>query len=101
MAKDKKPKRDDDPVATALTSPDTPVETSVAADGGRAPGLADAAVSVASDVARVVQRVLPNRVPAYLGGTALLVLGVVDLPAALGGALTYEAIRRWRPAPTR
>jgi hypothetical protein len=61
--------------------------------------LADGAVSAVSDVARVVRTVLPNRLPAYLGGAALLVLGVVDLPAAAGGALAYEAIRRWRPTP--
>jgi hypothetical protein len=60
--------------------------------------LADDAVSAVSDVARVVRTVLPNRLPAYLGGAALLVLGVVDLPAVAGGALAYEAMRRWRPA---
>jgi hypothetical protein len=27
-----------------------------------------------------------------------VVLGVLDLPAAVGGALAYEAIRRWHPA---
>ena len=37
--------------------------------------------------------------PAYLGGAALLVLGVVDPPLVLGGVLAYEAIRRWGPAP--
>lgn len=86
------------PAATRTTGA-TSAPASTTEDQG--PGLADTAVSVASDVARVMQRVLPNRVPAYLGGTALLVLGVVDLPAALGGALAYEAIRRWRPAPSR
>ncbi|HWN28958.1 MAG TPA: hypothetical protein VNP37_18490 [Actinomycetospora sp.] len=117
-----------DAVATALTAPDAPadavVETPPAAAPASAapasgapgprprspaattpsrpaagPGLADGAVSAVSDVARVVRTVLPNRVPAYLGGAALLVLGVVDLPAVAGGALAYEAIRRWRPAP--
>jgi hypothetical protein len=130
MAKDKK-KRDEDPVATALTAPDTPVETSTAGptartvpaggpperlgNGTRSPGtstttpalpqpspsVADSLVSAASDAARVVQGVLPHRFPAYLGGAALLVLGVVDLPALAGGALAYEAIRRWQPAPPR
>jgi hypothetical protein len=118
-----------DAAATALTTPDAPadavVETAPAgAPASVAPGpptrpaapapapaararpaadtqlsIADGAVSAVSDVARVVRTVLPNRLPAYLGGAALLVLGVVDLPAAAGGALAYEAIRRWRPTP--
>jgi hypothetical protein len=135
MAKDKK--HHEDPVATALTSPEAPVEGGATARatvpaGGppeRLPAprpsaarrdavrrdpvrrdapaatpersLADSAVGAAGDVAHVVRSVLPNRVPAYLGGTALLVLGVVDLPAALGGALAYEALRRWGPSPAR
>ncbi|WP_133252104.1 hypothetical protein [Actinomycetospora cinnamomea] len=61
----------------------------------------DAAVAAVSEVARVVRTVLPNRAPAYLGGAALLVLGVVDLPVVAGGALAYEALRRWGPAPAR
>ncbi|WP_433782800.1 hypothetical protein ACQPX6_23240 [Actinomycetospora sp. CA-101289] len=113
-----------DAVATALTAPDAPAETVVgtapvsahasvvpptappARPAAPAPArpaagpprsLADDAVSAVSDVGRVVRTVLPNRLPAYLGGAALLVLGVVDLPAVAGGALAYEAIRRWRP----
>src|SRR5690242_21328099 len=70
-------------------------------DGHRAHDVADAAVSAASDVVQVIRGVLPNRAPAYLGGAALLVFGVVDPPAALGGALVYEALRRWSPSPVR
>jgi hypothetical protein len=135
MAKDGKKqaknKNDGDPVASALTAPDAPVEgvggsvpaagpperlavshrpapthvaTTDAATTGATSGattgrsLADTAVAVAGDAARVVQRVLPPRTPAYLGAAALLVLGVVDLPAVAGGALAYEALRRWPPA---
>ncbi|HSK57840.1 MAG TPA: hypothetical protein VK935_02185, partial [Actinomycetospora sp.] len=80
--------------------PATPAATTPARPTAGPPrGLADDAVSAVADVARVVRTVLPSRVPAYLGGAALLVLGVVDLPAVAGGALAYEAIRRWRPAP--
>jgi hypothetical protein len=124
MAKDTKDrkKRDEDPVATALTTPDAPVggegatvpaagpperlavaHRSAASNGAVATHdggwhLADTAISVAEDTARVVRRVLPDRVPAYLGGTALLVLGLADLPAVAGGVLVYEALRRWEPA---
>ena len=146
--KDKRSQQDDDPVATALTTPDAPISggdgTSSAAPGSRrtapkaaprttpttvpttvptttpttgltstpstAPatagptptgtvhGLADSAVSAVEGTARVITRVLPHRAPLYLGGAALLVLGVVDLPVVLGGALAYEALRRWEPA---
>lgn len=98
----------EDPVATALTAPDTPVgsETSTAVvpapRGQAAPapsrGVTDSVVGVASDAAHVVQRVLPHRTPVYLGGVALLVLGVADLPVVAGGAIAYEALRRWHPA---
>ncbi|MHC1559653.1 hypothetical protein ACR9E3_11890 [Actinomycetospora sp. C-140] len=151
MAKEQKDKRsqhDDDPVATALTTPDAPIssnggaasagsrratpkaaprmtpspassattaalrtapgtpaaaERRVDAPAEKAPvgtvhGLADSAVSAVEGTARAITRVLPHRGPVYLGGAALLVLGVVDLPVALGGALAYEALRRWEPA---
>ena len=62
-------------------------------------GVVDTAVATASEVARFVNAVVPQRLPAYLGGAALLVLGVVDPPLFLGGVLAYEAIRRWGPAP--
>ncbi|GAA4889831.1 hypothetical protein [Actinomycetospora straminea] len=61
-------------------------------------GVTDTVVSAAADAAHVVQRVLPHRAPVYLGGAALLVIGIVDLPAVAGGALVYEALRRWHPA---
>ncbi|MDD7939237.1 hypothetical protein PHK61_12505 [Actinomycetospora lutea] len=112
MAKDQKDKKPrEDPVATALTAPDTPIK-----DNGSVPptgppervarptppvparGVTDSVVAVASDAAGVVRRVLPHRTPVYLGGAALLVLGVVDLPVAAGGVLVYEAVRRWHPA---
>ena len=44
-------------------------------------GVVDTAVATASEVARFVNAVVPQRLPAYLGGAALLVLGVVDPPA--------------------
>ena len=62
-------------------------------------GVVDTAVATASEVARFVNAVVPQRLPAYLGGAALLVLGLVDPPLVLGGVLAYEAIRRWGPAP--
>ncbi|WP_433028868.1 hypothetical protein [Actinomycetospora sp. CA-053990] len=62
-------------------------------------GVVDTAVATASEVARFVNAVVPQRLPAYLGGAALLVLGVIDPPLVLGGVLAYEAIRRWGPAP--
>jgi hypothetical protein len=62
-------------------------------------GVVDTVVDVASDTAGVVRRVLPHRAPVYLGGAALLALGVLDVPLAAGGALAYEALRRWHPAP--
>ncbi|GAA4915785.1 hypothetical protein EV188_104407 [Actinomycetospora succinea] len=112
MAEDQKDKKPpEDPVATALTAPDAPINDNgsvppagpperVARPAAPAPsrGVTDSVVEVASDAAGVVRRVLPHRTPVYLGGAALLVLGVVDLPVAAGGALVYEAIRRWHPA---
>ncbi|MEJ2889681.1 hypothetical protein [Actinomycetospora aeridis] len=115
MAKDK---TREDPVETALTAPETPIGAEpvpagiTAGPAAQRPalpagptstpasthGITDSVVSVAAEGARVVQRVLPHRTPIYLGGAALLVLGLVDLPAAAGGALVYEAIRRWHPA---
>jgi hypothetical protein len=86
------------PAAGPPARPKAPAATAPARPTDPQRGLADDAVSAASDVARVVRTVLPSRLPAYLGGAALLVLGVVDLPAVAGGALAYEAIRRWRPA---
>ncbi|MFC5138826.1 hypothetical protein ACFPK1_11330 [Actinomycetospora rhizophila] len=112
MAKDQKDKKPrEDPVATALTAPDAPVngavppagppERVVAPAAPTAPprGVTDSVVEVAADAAQVVRRVLPHRTPVYLGGAALLVLGVVDLPVVAGGALVYEAVRRWHPGP--
>jgi len=127
MVKDKKNRDVHAAAATALTAPDAPADTVVetapeaaaasvtppARRSAPAPGaparpaaepsssVADTAVSAITEATRVVQTVVPPRLPAYLGGAALLVLGVVDLPAAVGGALAYEAIRRWRPAPRR
>jgi hypothetical protein len=125
VAKDAKGKKkhDEDPVATALTAPEAPVDgagasTVPAAGPPERPAvahrpatsngavvthdagwnIADTAISLAGDTARVVRRVLPDRVPAYLGGTALLVLGLADFPAVAGGVLVYEALRRWQPA---
>jgi hypothetical protein len=114
MAKDKKKQTNgvvvEDVVAEALTSPETPVVESAATPTARTSatvdtrtpppaGVVDTAASTASDVARFVHSVVPQRLPAYLGGAALLALGVVDPPLVLGGVLAYEAIRRWGPAP--
>jgi hypothetical protein len=120
MAKDKKKQTNgvvvEDVVAEALTSPETPVveeatssapaatptaRTSATVDTRTPPpaGVVDTAASTASDVARFVHSVVPQRLPAYLGGAALLVFGLVDPPVVLGGVLAYEAIRRWNPAP--
>ncbi|MEJ2865622.1 hypothetical protein [Actinomycetospora flava] len=100
-AKDKKPR--EDPVATALIAPDTPVNAEPPTSGlparqDTSRGVTDSVVEVAADTAHAVRRVLPHRTPVYLGGAALLVLGLVDLPVVAGGALVYEALRRWRPA---
>lgn len=129
MAKGKKKQQTngvavEDVVAEALTAPEAPVvattpdgPTSTAASPVTPPpvtpppvtpppasdrhqeGVVDTAVATASEVARFVNAVVPQRLPAYLGGAALLVLGVVDPPLVLGGVLAYEAIRRWGPAP--
>jgi hypothetical protein len=108
MAKDQKDRKPrEDPVATALTTPDAPVDGNgthperVARPVAPLPtrGVTDSVVEVAADAAHVVRRVLPQRTPVYLGGAALLVLGVVDLPVVAGGALVYEAVRRWHPVP--
>lgn len=94
----------EDPVATALVAPDTPVNaepasTALPARRTSPHGVTGSVVDAAADTAHVVQRVLPHRTPVYLGGAALLVLGLVDLPVAAGGALVYEALRRWHPSP--
>ncbi|WP_328305600.1 hypothetical protein [Actinomycetospora sp. NBC_00405] len=126
MAKGKKKQQTngvavEDVVAEALTAPEAPV-VATTTDGPKPPtaspvtptpgtptpppahdhhqeGVVDTAVATASEVARFVNGVVPQRLPAYLGGAALLVLGVVDPPLILGGVLAYEAIRRWGPAP--
>lgn len=52
-------------------------------------------------VAGMVRDVLPTRrLPLVLGVGALLVVGVIDPPAALGAGLAYEALRRWSAAAT-
>lgn len=87
---------------TATTTTATPAATGPPAAARTEPGehgLVDSAVDTVSDVARFVNSVVPQRLPAYLGGAALLVLGLVDPPLVLGGVLAYEAIRRWGPAP--
>lgn len=75
--------------------------SSAVSQGGPAHGVVAATSSVAAEVAGVVRGVLPARGSAYLAGAALLVFGVVDPPGALGGALVYEALRRWSPPPAR
>lgn len=47
-----------------------------------------------------MRQILPTgRTPVYLGAAALMLVGLVDPPAALGMGLAYEALRRWS-APT-
>ncbi len=92
------------PTASPTASPATPSPVTPAPVPAPAPdhhqdGVVDTAVATASEVARFVNAVVPQRLPAYLGGAALLVLGLVDPPLVLGGVLAYEAIRRWGPAP--
>ena len=50
---------------------------------------------------RTVRDLLPSRLPVFLGTTALLVVGVIDAPVALGAGLAFEAFRRWEPATPR
>ncbi|GAA4741119.1 hypothetical protein [Actinomycetospora chibensis] len=94
--------------APATTNPATPTPVPTRATPTPVPppapdhhqeGVVDTAVATASEVARFVNALVPQRLPAYLGGAALLVLGVVDPPLVLGGVLAYEAIRHWGPAP--
>ena len=89
------------PTASPVTPspPTSPPVTPAPALDHHQEGVVDAAVATASEVARFVNAVVPQRLPAYLGGAALLVLGLVDPPLVLGGVLAYEAIRRWGPAP--
>lgn len=92
------------PTASPTTSPATPSPVTPAPVPAPVPdhhqdGVVDTAVATASEVVRFVNAVVPQRLPAYLGGAALLVLGLVDPPLVLGGVLAYEAIRRWGPAP--
>ena len=94
-----------DGATPATATPVTPTPASPAPVPAPVPdhhqdGVVDTAVATASEVARFVNAVVPQRLPAYLGGAALLVLGLIDPPLVLGGVLAYEAIRRWGPAPT-
>lgn len=50
---------------------------------------------------RTVRDLLPSRLPVFLATTALLVVGVIDAPVALGAGLAFEAFRRWEPATPR
>ena len=48
---------------------------------------------------RIARRVLPDRrMPVLLGIGALGLVGVLDLPVAIGVGLGWEALRRWAPA---
>lgn len=49
---------------------------------------------------RLLHDYLPaRRLPLYLGGGALLVVGMLELPVVVGVALGYEALRVWTPPP--
>ena len=100
---------DDPPPSAASPAPTNRTTGSAVATGVRdvspGPGKAvDDVVAQVGDVAaaslRVTKRLLPGRAPAYLGAGALLVAGIVDLPALIAGGLAYEALRRWNPAPS-
>jgi len=93
---------DDPPPSAASPGPKDRSSSSV----GRAPAPSTTSVAgnvvaqageVAATSVRVTKRLLPGRVPAYLGAGALLVAGIVDLPALVAGGLAYEALRRWNP----
>lgn len=97
--------RSDDPPPSAASPAPTNRTTGSARDVSPGPGKAvDDVVTQVGDVAaaslRVTKRLLPGRAPAYLGAGALLVAGIVDLPALVAGGLAYEALRRWNTAPS-
>ncbi len=47
---------------------------------------------------RIARRVLPERrTPVVLGVAALTLVGIVDLPVAVGIGLGWEVLRRWTP----
>ncbi len=97
-----------------MTTLDTPATSAVvpAAPGpDSTAGLGEATSAMSGDapivgaagsswsVAELVGEVLPaRRLPLYLGAAALLAVGVVDPPAAIGAALGYEVLRRWTAA---
>lgn len=102
--------RPDDPAPSAASPAPTDRRTGSATDvaghsTSSAPGnvVGDVVAQVgevATTSIRVTKRLLPGRVPAYLGAGALLVAGIIEPPALLAGGLAYEALRRWNP-PTR
>ncbi|MCD2197564.1 hypothetical protein LQ327_29760 [Actinomycetospora endophytica] len=106
MAKDKHPEPKPATAGERVPAPTPlPVERHGPTDGdaagtrpdGSGRGLVEQVGSAATETARLVHAVLPNRTPAYLGAGALLLTGVIDLPAAVAGGLVYEALRRWTP----
>lgn len=82
---------------TPLTRPAGAGVTGPAGQGDT--GLLAQVGETAATAVRATRRLLPGRVPAYLGAGALLVAGVIDPPALLAGGLAYEALRRWDPSP--
>jgi hypothetical protein len=50
---------------------------------------------------RLCPQYLPARLPVYLGAGALLLVGTLELPVAVGAALGYEALRAWNPLRAR
>jgi hypothetical protein len=106
MAKNKNP----EPKPTSVPAPRSSASERIAAPtalpvaratGGpdeSGPGLVEQVGRVTADTARMVHAVLPSRAPAYLGAGALVLAGLIDLPAALAGGLAYEALRRWAAA---
>ncbi|HEY2223191.1 hypothetical protein [Actinomycetospora sp.] len=105
MAKNKpvaapRPSVGSEAVADARRDRPAASRTGADAEAPTAPsGLADRVGDAVVGTVRVVHTMLPSRFPAYLGGAALLVVGVIDTPALLAGGLAYEALRRWNPQP--
>ena len=85
--------------AAATPEADAPSPAQLPDRSRPGPGFADQLADGVARTAGLVHRVLPDRVPTYLGGGALLLVGLIEPPIALAGGLAYEALRRWTPSP--
>lgn len=95
------------PPPTPATPVGAALEISRPADGsasGPRPassGWIESAGETVAVTVRTVRDLMPSRLPVFLATTALLVVGVIDTPVALGAGLAFEAFRRWEPATPR